>query len=81
MALNLDLDAKELNNNSSKSNIPQRPATSASAQRSSNPSQWQNYTEINIAKAERERDNSKSLRSTVDSILRQTTGYYKNLNS
>ena len=40
------------------------------------PSKWQFFTETNIAKAEKERDNSRNLRSAADGILRQTYGTY-----
>ena len=35
---------------------------------------------MNIAKAEKERDNSKNLRSATDGVLRQTTGTFTCLN-
>ena len=46
----------------------------------STPSQWQNFTEVNVAKAEKERDNSRDLRGVVEGILRRTTGKILNLN-
>merc|ERR1712130_460693 len=71
-AAGFDTDARDLHNNSS--NAQFRPITARQTHgKHTNPVQWQNFTEVNIAKAERERQESKELRSAVDSILRQTT--------
>ena len=69
----MDTAARGLNNNTS--SLSHRPQTvRVTGSRSTHPEQWQNFTEINCAKAERERDNSKNLRSATDGILRQTSG-------
>jgi len=71
-ALGLDKVAKGLHNNSH--SAQHRPQTAfETANRNSNPLSWQNFTEVNVAKAEKERSASKDLRSAVDSILRQTS--------
>jgi len=67
----LDGQAAALNNNTT--TLTRRPQTVRGAGRAQHPDQWQNFTEVNIAKAERERDNSKNLRSVTDGVLRQTT--------
>ena len=68
----LDGQAAALNNNTT--TLTRRPQTVRGAGRSQHPDQWQNFTEVNIAKAEKERENSKNLRSVTDGVLRQTTG-------
>ena len=68
----MDGQAAALNNNTT--TLTRRPQTVRGAGRAQHPDQWQNFTEVNIAKAERERDNSKNLRSVTDGVLRQTTG-------
>ena len=78
-AQNLDNSAAALHNNTT--TLSHRPHTvRVIARGSSHPQQWQNFTEVNIAKAEKERDNSKNLRSATDGVLRQTTGSFKFLN-
>ena len=74
-AQNLDNSAAALHNNTT--TLSHRPHTvRVIARGSSHPQQWQNFTEVNIAKAEKERDNSKNLRSATDGVLRQTTGTF-----
>lgn len=36
------------------------------------PKQWENISDINIAKAERQKTNSQSMRALVESVLEQT---------
>jgi len=67
----LDGQAAALNNNTT--TLTRRPQTVRGAGRAQHPDQWQNFTEVNIAKAEKERENSKNLRSVTDGVLRQTT--------
>jgi len=67
----LDNQASALNNNTT--TLTRRPQTVRGAGRAKHPDQWQDFTEVNIAKGERERENSKSLRSLTDGVLRQTT--------
>ena len=78
-AQNLDNSAAALHNNTT--TLSHRPHTvRVIARGTSHPQQWQNFTEVNIAKAEKERDNSKNLRSATDGVLRQTTGTFTCLN-
>jgi len=78
-AQNLDNSAAALHNNTT--TLSHRPHTvRVIARGSSHPQQWQNFTEVNIAKAEKERDNSKNLRSATDGVLRQTTEDMMNAN-
>ena len=37
------------------------------------PKDWASFSNANISKAERERNNSVTLRATVDAVLKQTT--------
>ena len=75
----LDGQAAALNNNTT--TLTRRPQTVRGAGRAQHPDQWQNFTEVNIAKAEKERENSKSLRSVTEGVLRQTTGDFLHTNS
>jgi len=70
MATELDIAAMALNNNTT--TLTHRPL-SVRTIRGSHPDHWQNFTEVNIAKGEKERTNSKNLRSATDGILRQTS--------
>lgn len=71
-AHSIDDEASQLHNNMA--NAQRRPLTAKiTLEGYSTPSQWQNFTEVNVAKAEKERDNSRDLRGVVEGILRRTT--------